>query len=285
MKKFLKISVGIMWIAIVIFSNSVSFAGMADWTREDAEREEIEQIKQQDKEMKDREGKSDNSYLSDLQIENYDISPVFDKDTTNYKIEQEVMSNTINIKATPEDSKSKVDGGGEKILNTGINNLEIKVTAENGFTRIYYIIVFKGEEKGAPKLDNIKLSAVDNENSYDLELSPQFDSSIYSYNCEINSSVERISIDYGKISSDTTVEIIGDYSLPEYENEFTIKVSNDKQETTLYKILVYNKALSENHISHNIENKNETNYLVLFVAVGGIGIAVVGFIILKRLKH
>ena len=184
MRKELIIICTTIVVCAMFFQSSYVFAGMADWTREDADKEAAEQMREQEEKTKNRENKSDNSYLSDLKVINYDISPKFDKDIHNYKIEQETISDKIEIEATPEDSKAKVTGNGEINLNSGTNNIEIKVTAENGFTRIYNVIVTKSENENSPKLKDIKISAIGNSNSNSLELSPKFDSNIYSFlNC------------------------------------------------------------------------------------------------------
>lgn len=85
--------------------------------------------------------KSTNNYLSSLTIEGHTLDKEFKKDETEYSIMVENDVNKIKINAQLDDSSAKVTGIGEVEVKEGINKLEIKVTAENGSTRIYTLNV------------------------------------------------------------------------------------------------------------------------------------------------
>lgn len=87
-----------------------------------------------------KEYDADNT-LKSLEIENYQIDPTFNKDTTEYKLEVDESVEKINIKATANSGKAEVSGIGEKNLSQGENTIEVKVTAENGNEKIYKIII------------------------------------------------------------------------------------------------------------------------------------------------
>ena len=82
---------------------------------------------------------SKNNNLSSLEVEGHNLSPIFDKDTLEYSLELEYGTESINIKATKEDSSASVDGTGEISLSEGLNVLKVIVTAENGSTKTYII--------------------------------------------------------------------------------------------------------------------------------------------------
>lgn len=84
---------------------------------------------------------SSNNYLKSLSIENFELSPAFKKDTTNYSLELPADTTEINIKATKEDSKASVSGTGKVTVEEGANKIDIKVTAENGSVKTYTINV------------------------------------------------------------------------------------------------------------------------------------------------
>ena len=86
-------------------------------------------------------GLSDNNFLSSLEVENFKISPSFNKDITSYELSINQDITEINIKATPSDSKAKVDGTGKHILNDGQNKIKITVTSESKDERVYTILV------------------------------------------------------------------------------------------------------------------------------------------------
>ncbi len=82
---------------------------------------------------------SKNNYLSSLTVEGAAISPAFNKETLEYVVELEPNTEKIIVNATKEDSKATLEGGGEIPVSEGENNIEIKVTAENGNVRVYKI--------------------------------------------------------------------------------------------------------------------------------------------------
>ena len=85
--------------------------------------------------------KSSNNNLSSLTIEDYNLDKEFKKEVTEYSVVVENDVKKIKINAQLDDSSAKVTGIGEVEVKEGINKLEIKVTAENGSTRIYTLNV------------------------------------------------------------------------------------------------------------------------------------------------
>lgn len=87
-----------------------------------------------------KEKSSDNT-LSNLSVEGYEISPKFNKDTLEYKLEVNEDVEKISIKGTTNDKSAEIKGTGEITLTEGENKVEIKVTAENGNEKKYIITV------------------------------------------------------------------------------------------------------------------------------------------------
>lgn len=83
---------------------------------------------------------SKNNYLSELEIDGYELTPKFDKDTLEYKVELEPGTEKIKINASLEDRTASVKGTGEVDITEGTNTLNVVVTAENGNQRTYKII-------------------------------------------------------------------------------------------------------------------------------------------------
>jgi len=82
---------------------------------------------------------SKNNYLASLSVNNHSLSPAFNKNTLVYNLEVENDVTAITVAGSKEDSYASVSGLGNYDLNEGINKIEIKVTAQNGSTRIYTI--------------------------------------------------------------------------------------------------------------------------------------------------
>lgn len=138
MKTIYKIIITILTIAIV-FSYNYAYASMADFTDEQADKITKQNQEEWKKEQEDRINKSSNNYLKSLSVENYEITPEFDKQTINYEIKKKITEDYITIIAETDDEKSSVSGTGKVTLNLGENNLRIDVEAENGTVRTYFI--------------------------------------------------------------------------------------------------------------------------------------------------
>jgi len=81
--------------------------------------------------------KSNNNFLSSLQIENYDLS--FDKNVSDYEIEILKDVNSLNVTAAVEDEKAIQNIIGSDNLEANNHQVKIEVTAENGEKRTYTI--------------------------------------------------------------------------------------------------------------------------------------------------
>lgn len=101
-------------------------------------------IKEQD-DLIDKE-RSNNNFLSSLNVKNYKITPGFKKDIYEYYLEVENNIDKIDVEATLEDSKDKIIGIGEKTLNAKNNIFEITVVAEDNTIQKYLLNVKKKEK-------------------------------------------------------------------------------------------------------------------------------------------
>lgn len=84
---------------------------------------------------------SKNNNLKSLSIDGLTLSPKFNKKTLEYTAEAEANTTKIKINATKEDSKATVSGTGTKEVSEGDNKFDITVTAQNGSSKTYTIIV------------------------------------------------------------------------------------------------------------------------------------------------
>ncbi len=86
---------------------------------------------------------SANYLLSSLTVNGKDVK--FDKYTFTYEVFTD--DTQIEIAATPIDKDAKVEGVGTVVLNEGINELKVTVTATNGLKRDYTIVISTSGEK------------------------------------------------------------------------------------------------------------------------------------------
>lgn len=89
--------------------------------------------------------KSGDNNLSSLTVNNGELSPAFNVDTLEYKVNLNKDITKLTVNATPKDSKAKVEGIKEYDVKPGNNYIEIKVTAENGNVKIYKINAYVDE--------------------------------------------------------------------------------------------------------------------------------------------
>lgn len=128
-------------ICFIISITNICLASFADFDDEAARKETEKLVEEQEKNEQQAVDKSNNNYLSSLSVENYKLTPEFDKQTQEYKIEENLNTNKIKINAVLDDSRAKVSGDGLVELKNGENRLRIDVTSERGSVRTYFINV------------------------------------------------------------------------------------------------------------------------------------------------
>lgn len=82
---------------------------------------------------------SKDNYLKSLTVEDQTLTPVFNKETLVYALDLEPLTASIKVIATKQDSRSSVEGDGDKTLTVGLNKIDIVVTSQSGNKRTYII--------------------------------------------------------------------------------------------------------------------------------------------------
>ena len=86
------------------------------------------------------ENYSTDNTLKSLEVEGYNLSPEFNKNTTNYTVDLDSDVTRINVKAVANDSSAKISGIGEIEVKEGANTINVLVTAESGAIKTYTIV-------------------------------------------------------------------------------------------------------------------------------------------------
>lgn len=187
---------------------------------------------------------SGNNNLSSLSVSAGSIS--FNKTVTSYLISVAENVTSIQISATPEDSKARVSGTGSKSLNYGNNSFNIVVRAENGSTKTYTINVKRNDNRSG----NNNLSKLTVEGG---SLNPSFSPNTENYQLEVPFSIQNLKVSATAEDSKASVSISGQNNLvAEETNTVTIKVTAENGSTKTYTINVKrgkdpNKVLSQNN--------------------------------------
>lgn len=89
--------------------------------------------------------RSSNNSLASLTISEGTLSPAFDSSVTEYSVNLSSKTTSINVSATPSDTKATVKGTGDIAVQPGDNTISIEVTAENGTKKTYTINAYVDE--------------------------------------------------------------------------------------------------------------------------------------------
>ena len=222
------------------------------------------------------EEKSSNKNLSSLSIEGVEITPEFNKETTQYTATVDGDVTELKIDAKAEDSKATVTIEGNEELKEGDNIIKIKVTAEDDTTRTYFITITKGE--GTITDDTLKLSELAIER---VNFEGAFDPDIYTYELSLSTLVENLEITATPNQADATVEIIGNSDFQIGENVVTILLTSaDGTQTATYQIKV---KIAEGATEEKSE-LGTVSYIIIGVVIAAVIIGIYLFIRYRKIK-
>lgn len=224
--------------------------------------------------------KSTDNTLSALSIAEGQISPEFNKDVKEYSLTVPYEVLELNVTATPNDSKAKVEIIGDKDLQEGENILTIRVTAEDGSVADYVVKVTRARIPLALKSLVIKYQ---NENGELVEtaLNPAFSFDVFEYSLEeMEYWVEKLSVEALPNIEGATIDVQGADSLQAGENTVTItaKISAEvaEGEEPKEEIITYTIKLNKKPEPTTMErlsdwyNQNEE-----YVIIGALGVCIV----------
>lgn len=210
-----------------------------------------------DEEKQDEDKKSDNKNLKSLTVTPEGLSPKFSTNVTEYAMSVGTSTEKIEVEAIPEDNKAKVSISGNEDLEVGENTVEIKVTAEDGTSKTYKIVVTK-EAKGQLKLKELLIEG--------LPLQPEFNSDTYEYTLTLEQNdVTELNITATPNREDADAEIVGNADLKNGANVITILVkSRDGEENATYQVTV---NIPEKVSGAIVEKTDLYKYAGIFAAV------------------
>ena len=195
--------------------------------------------------------------LSDLKVSNTDIK--FDgKIVYTYTVGYDVTS--VNIDATPNNSKSVVSGTGTKYLSVGKNNFVIKVTSENEKTKQYVVTIIR---ENANSTTDVVLSNDNYLSNIIVEGATfTFDRNVNDYEFAVPYSQDRLVLNYVLEDNSAIANVVGDETLKVGNNSVVILVTAENGEIRTYnltiirnedKVVVPNDKTS---IDENINNES-----------------------------
>lgn len=247
---------GVLWSKITYNGQTAYMSSDLLTTTKPVENKKNEDKKEDEKKDEEKDKKTDNKNLKTLTVTPEGLSPKFNASITEYAMNVGATTKKVEIEAIPEDEKAKVSITGNTDLEIGENTVEVKVTAEDGTTKTYKIIVTK-EEKGQLKLKELLIEG--------LPLQPEFNSDVYEYTLALDkNNVTELNITATPNKEDTEVEIVGNANLKIGANIITILLkSKDGEENATYQVTV---NIPEKAAGMMIEKSDLYMYAGIFVA-------------------
>lgn len=217
---------------------------------------------------------SSNSNLKGMQLDVEGVSPIFNKNTTQYLLIVDKNVNDINVTATPEDNNAKVNISGNKNLQIGNNKIIITVTAQNGSQKLYTIDVTKTENMEDA---NANLESLAFEN---FTLTPEFSADITNYSIDVDSNTETLNIIAIPKIEEANVTINKPEILNYGENTVeVIVVAKDGITKKVYTINVNRK--NEELVKDDVSQVKSKKIYYLFIPII---IGIIIFFIIKYIK-
>ncbi len=234
--------------------------------------------------------KNNNPLLREITIDGEAIKPEFDQFITDYVIAVDSEKENIEIEAATDDPNASYEIKGDTNLKLGINNFEIKVTAEDGkTTNSYFLHITKGDiNKANANLKDIEIEG--------LSLNPKFNEKDTNYLVEYDNYIEKLNIIATPESEKAKIEILDNDNFNSTIHIVTIKVTAEDGITTKeYKINAKKAGESMEDPSgleeyeESIEKKQETEQKIknkrmwIGIGVGGM-IIIIGVVIIMKKK-
>ena len=193
------------------------------------------------------ETKSSDATLKSLDVSGYTLSPKFSKNTTTYSMTVKNNIASLKVDAVPTDSKAKVTITGNSNWKVGVNPIKIKVTAEDGTTKVYTVNVTRKADTSKPSSDPKTDDEDEKSNDSYLKdiiisdgiISPKFDKNKTEYSITVPYEVTKLNLDYIKSNDKATVKVRGnsDFKVGEV-NTVTIDVTAEDGSLRTYTINV-----------------------------------------------
>ena len=197
--------------------------------------------------------------LSSLEIENYKISPDFNKNTVNYTLTVKKDVTSVKINATLDSDKSSFNKGyGPRTvnLNYGVNTILIKVTSESDSTKTYTVKVTREDDRSS----NNYLKSL-NVSSGDFE----FNKKTQNYSFTVQNEVTSIKVLAVAEDEKSTISGAKTYNLKEGLNKINIVVTAENKQTRTYTLQVTRIVKNINkEVNNKLKFLEISNYQINF---------------------
>jgi len=150
--------------------------------------------------------------LKSLNVSGFTLLPTFKKETTSYTINVPNNITGLNVSAIPTHDKAKVTVTGNLGWKEGVNTISIKVTAENGTTKIYTVNAIRAAANPNPgtttgKSDDATLKSLTIVSPHTIDKT--FNKDETSYSVVVPYEIEKLDFSYVTNNSKAKVTVTG----------------------------------------------------------------------------
>ena len=215
---------------------------------------------------------SDNN-LKSLSVDDFEITPAFNKSNLEYNLTVTATTTKIKINALVNDSKAKVSGSGEVEVKEGTNTFNIVVTAENGTTKTYTLIVVVPEKDPIKHVFRIDTGNIDKKAPKNAQIA-------YGYKTEEFSILRKLPENLPFNFASSTIKF-DEEEVPVMQNEklnltlLYLRNKNNKDAFYIYNkendsVTLYNEVVNnELHIYLEGQTKSIDNLIPVKVIING----------------
>ena len=166
-----------------------------------------------------------NLYLKDIISDIGELAPVFDPNTFRYNMTVPSDEDEITFIAMKSSSDVKVIGNGTYDLNSGDNEINFVVTAPDGKTKVYTVVV----TRGASNNNYIESLLV-----HEGIINPIFDKETLNYSVDVRGNISKVTLDVILEDDKARYEVIGNENLKKGSNFVTIRVTAENGDVKDY---------------------------------------------------
>lgn len=182
---------------------------------------------------------SPNNNLVDIIINEWELSPAFNKTTLEYNLTVPYKVTEVPIIPRIENSLAKYKVSGNKNLQVGINTTNIEVTAQNGKIKNYKINITR-----QPISNNNNLKML---NTKTLFLNENFYKDLQDYTVTVPYKTNELTIYATSEDENATINIIGNHNFVVGDNVVVVEVTSEDSQIKQYKIKVTRQEKSSNN--------------------------------------
>lgn len=174
-----------------------------------------------------------NNNLEKLSIDNYSLSPSFDKDVLSYEITVDENVKEVNVNATSESQKAKISGIGKIKVDSDTTVVTVIVTPQVGNDKRYVITInrLKKQTENNNNEENNQINNNDNnQNNNNNSTTPKVEEKVTDFNTILNNSkIKLTDNNITSIKHDTASSIIIDLLTNHGAKKVVVKNASKKE--------------------------------------------------------